>query len=352
MMEAPTPPNEYPHQRDWAFSEIVDLTRYDKLQENWEHSREEMKRIQAGLQDQLPEEVRTVAVAGSLGRMEAAPNVSDCDAIVVLHDDVEEGSRKAVHDKVWDVLKNLGVEAPKATGNFADPTTAKDLCDKKHVGASDENMKVFSKRVLLLLETQPLYNEQEYDRLITEVVEGYGDRYVSKDSKKEWGFLINDLVRYFRSLCVNYQWDFENEPEKWCLRNVKLRHSRLIMYGGLRMLLGECSRERKDKVGWLRGRLRMTPLERTAFVYAQRTDTGFFRIAGFYNTFLRHLNDADVRDELMQFEPESESYDVRYKNTHYATLKANSDGLVAELVRFVLNQQSVWTERFFEYLLF
>lgn len=117
------------------------------------------------------------------------------------------------------------------------------------------------------------------------------------------------------------------------------------------MLLGECSRERKDKVAWLTASLKLTPLERIAWVYAAHGDTSFFRIAGFYNTFLDRMNDPEVRKAL-HTESTTLTYENRYKSPHYAPLKANSDALVAELLRFVLERRGEWTERFFEYLLF
>ena len=48
----------------------------------------------------------------------------------------------------------------------------------------------------------------------------------------------------------------------------------------------------------------------------------------------------------------SYDYDLRYLKRSYADLKANSDGVIAELLRFVLARRNEWTERFFEYLIF
>ena len=162
--------------------------------------------------------------------------------------------------------------------------------------------------------------------------------------------MMNDLMRYFRALCVNYQWDFENDPIKWPIRNVKLRHSRLIMYSGLLFLLGEASKERVDKVTWLRERLRLTPLERLGWVYGENHDWNFHRIVGLYNVFLSRINNPDVRKSLR---PEvNDTYIERFRNELYAELKANSDGLIAELLRFVFARRGAWSERFYEYLIF
>jgi hypothetical protein len=335
--------------------EALEIKRYSALSANWAFTQGKIADIKVALNaGNLPNTIITLAAAGSLGRMDAAADVSDCDLVVVLSDAAlkSEDEANTTYERVWDVLKPLNLKPPKPTGTFSRPTSIEQLCDKKNIGAAHEDMRSFAKRLLLLLETQPIYKPDGHQAVVNAVVKSYAEGYVANDPRKEWGFLINDLIRYFRSLCVNYQWDFENEHGKWPLRNIKLRHSRLIMYGGLLMLLGECSRERADKVTWLKNRLNLTPLERIALVYSANQDTNFFRLAGFYDTFLGMLNKPEVRNELNGEQVQPGSYATRYQMRNYAILKANSDGLVAELIRFILGRRGVWSERFFEYLLF
>jgi hypothetical protein len=353
-MATPNLPVGYAADRDWVVPDALAIQRYSALSANWAFTKGKVAEIKAALNaGNLPNAVVTLAVAGSLGRMDAA-DVSDCDLLVVLSDDGLKDAQAAqgLYDRVWEVLKPLQLTPPKPTGTFSQPTSIEQLCDKKNIGAASEDMGSFAKRLLLLLETQPVYQPDGYEKVLAAVVKSYADGYVATDPRKEWGFLINDLIRYFRSLCVNYQWDFENEHGKWPLRNIKLRHSRLIMYGGLLMLLGECSRERVDKVGWLKQRLTLTPLERIAWVYSANQDTNFFRLAGFYDTFLGMLSKPEVRNELNGEQVQPGSYATRYQMRNHAILKANSDGLVAELIRFILGRRGLWSERFFEYLLF
>ncbi len=321
----------------------------------WKFSKDKIAKIKALLgKVQFPDGIVTLAVAGSLGRMDAA-EVSDCDLLVVVSDAAlgNEGASKGIYDAVWDALKPLNLITPKEGGTFSKPTSIQQLCDKKHIGAAKEDTQSFRRsRLLFLLETQPVFQPEGYQTVVEAVVNSYADEYVAKDPRKEWGFLLNDLIRYFRSICVNYQWDFENEHGKWPLRNIKLRHSRLIMYGGLLILLGECSRERKEKVRWLRERLILTPLERIAWVYSANQDTSFFRVADYYDTFLGMLSKPEERTEINGPHVQAGSYESRYSMRNYAILKANSDGLIAELLRFILGRRGVWSERFFEYLIF
>lgn len=244
------------------------------------------------------------------------------------------------------LLESLGIERPKIDGVFAKPTTEDGLLGDT-LGKSDEHLSSFGKRMLILLETQPVHGISAYGELVTKLLERYARGYVAKEPYKEWTFLLNDLMRYFRSLCVNYQWDFENNKQKWPIRNVKLRHSRLIMYAGLLTLLGECSKEREDKVQWLRRHLFLTPLERLACVYALNGEWCFHRVAGPYDVFLNKLNDSKAREALKV----GGDYDDRYAQRLYVDLKVNSDSLVAEMLRFILARRGQWSERFFEYLI-
>lgn len=344
-------PHKFAACREWEIPG-VELSAYPALTDNWAKSRGRIQEIREQLKNaRLPRAVRTLAVAGSLGRMEYG-DASDCDLLVVLTDAARQNPAIAndAYARVWAALEPLNLELPKATGTFSSPTSEQHLCDKRNVGAPDEDLRVLAKRLLLLLETQPVYNDDEYENLVTGVVDSYAEGYVNKTPTKEWVFLLNDLIRYFRSLCVNYQWDFNNEHGKWLLRNTKLRHSRLLMYGGLLLLLGECSRETNNKVAWLRERLKMTPLERIAWTYASNEPGEIAKLMGFYEKFLARISTPEVRAALNK--ADDESYEKRYENPHYAELKKNSDGFVTELLRFTLARTDTWSSRFFEYLVY
>lgn len=352
-MELPT---TYAYSRSWALQEDHDFSRYLALQGNWEKTATFVPLLRGALEDGLQgvAGIRCVAAAGSVGRMEASTQ-SDADLIIVLRDDVDPQSSegKGIYEQVWAALEGAGfgdseesrLDRPNPQGVFAEPCTTKQLIGPD-VGSASEPRSVTAKRLLLLLESQPILGEPEYGKLMQEIVSRYAADYVASDPRKEWTFLLNDLIKYFRALCVHYQWEFKHDNSRWPLRNLKLRHSRLIMYGGLLSLLGEASTQRREKVDWLHSRLCLTPLERIGWVYGLNRDWCFHRIMGLYNVFMGRLNEEDFRLAL-----EGE-YEERFANSLYADLKANSDGLVAELLRFVLSRRGCWSERFFEYLVF
>jgi hypothetical protein len=322
---------------------IPNFDRYSALAQNWRYSSELLSKLRGGLAAPLSENVECIALAGSFGRFEGSSS-SDADYIFVVHD--------LSHPKISNDLEvinrtiaEFGVSPPNKSGVFAKARTRQELIER--VGRPNEDTDVLGKRLLLLLESRPIYGDDAYIDLLKDVFTRY-TRYHEGEPTKEFAFLLNDLIRYFRYICVNYESNFWRENEKWALRNLKLRHSRVLMYSGLLFMLGEASRSSyDDKIDVVWQSLPLTPLERIARVYAANGDVSFFRVAGLYNVFLSHLSNEEVRKQLGPIE-----YPDRYSVPAFAELKANSDAFVAELLRFVLGRRGEWSERFFEYLIF
>ena len=292
--------NSFSEERPWGVPEVMALENYPALATAWKWSWERLTRMRACLAD-LPRrapEVAAVAVSGSLGRLEAGP-YSDGDLIVVLSSEASsELDRTAGVTAVWDALAPLNLPRPQANGIFATAVTRAELCDPASRGRVVEDRALFGKRIQLLLDTQPVHGPDAYAGLVTAVIERYAAGFVAHDATKEWVYLLNDLVRYFRSLCLEAQWNFSPQGGGWYIKSLKLRHSRVAMYAGLLFLLGECSREKNDKVGWLTARVHRTPLERIAEVYRGRQDPHFNRVASAYDRFLAGMNDPSTRAAL------------------------------------------------------
>lgn len=322
---------------------IRKFVRYPALRDNWDFSVQFLKYLSKQCVNTVSKNVDTIAVAGSFGRLEASRE-SDVDYIMVVTDP-EDSSVQEDKEALQQTIKQYGVSPPNKSGVFFQPRSKSELIDT--VGNPNETADELGKRMLLLLESRPVYRADVFDELLDDLFTRYSE-YVLADPDKEFTFLANDLMRYFRFICVNYQANFWRQNEKWALRNLKLRHSRIVMYAGLLFLLGEASKNRSpDKVETVRTHLSYTPLERLAWVYEQNGDGGFFRILGLYNLFVSRLSDSDWRAKLKDVE-----YDDRYAVSAFAEMKANSDAFIAEFVRFTFARRGQWSDRFFEYLFF
>ena len=290
----------------------------------------------------------TVGVSGSLGRMEQVAQ-SDCDLIVILHDDVGfSGSlAEAAYAAVWEALRPLGLSRPRLQGIYATPSTKQQLCCPASLGQIDEPPGVFGKRIQLLLDCQPVYNSQAYRQLADSIVDRYALGHRESATRRDWEYLTCDLIRYFRSLNVYYRWHALDQSERWRLRNLKLRYSRLILYVGLLWLIGESSAASDGDAGWLKDRLGLTPLERVASVYNRYEDDGLLRVITGYDAFLLQLGDAAFRKSVAtatQGRPDC--------HPKFIELLEDSRDLLRELMRFVSVRANEWDDSFFECLFF
>lgn len=347
-----SPPESYALHRGWAVAESP-VVQFSHLARAWEFSRNRLSEIARALGSAaLPPAVLTVGVAGSLSRMEATA-ASDCDLVVVLQPDVDPRSpdASAAFSAVWRALAPLQLGAPEQTGIYAGPVGVSQLLDPATIGVVSEDQRVFGSRILFLLELQPVWGDAEFRRLSRKIVDRYAARYVALDSSKQWTYLLNDLVRYFKSLCQTYMFAELYDDGRWRLRNLKARHSRLLIYVGLLFLLGEASTVTADKPGWLAERLKWTPLERLAACFANYGDERFEHVAGCLNQFVAAMSDPEFRTGLTGASNPDMPL-AREANPQFLRLKQNGDQFIGEILRFALDRRGDWSSRFFEYWLF
>jgi hypothetical protein len=286
-----------------------------------------------------------LAIAGSIARLEASSN-SDLDLIITttLCEDGAADSGTAI---AWrnELCATLDMDAPNKKGVFSKPVCRSHI--EKIAGEAGEHYDTVAKRALLVLESQWVYNETNYTSLLHGIIEAYSQD-VRADHAKNFVFLLNDMTRYFRALCVNYQFTKSaTEYGKWPIRNIKLRHSRVLMYFSMVAAIGSLSDEQSaEKVEALSQLIRAQPLKRLYVAYALAGDGGFDAFAICYDRFLSSLAMRSVRAELEGLE-----YEKRYDSTHFAELKDNSDQLSKELLRFYETRRNQWDPRFFEYMI-
>lgn len=314
---------------------------------------EKMRDLLAPLDLQSPD-IITVAPSGSLGRLEGMDH-SDCDLIVVIADEAVRDKERAdaAMQSVWRALAPLELPMPKSSGVYATPASPEQLCDPGTLGQIADDKDIFGKRMQILLDSTPAYSPGDFKHLRYRLLERYAAGFLIHDQSKEWVYLLNDLIRYFRSYCGWHQFDMSNDPvDSWYMRNVKLRNSRIPMFAALLFLLGECSKEKQDKIGWLHKHLDLTVMERLQFVYEENAENGFHKILQAYEYFMSQLNREDVREQLVKTTPLTLD---ELNATHlpvYEDLHRNSKTIISELTRFLLARKHQWSDTFFEYLLF
>jgi hypothetical protein len=153
-----------------------------------------------------------------------------------------------------------------------------------------------------MLESVPVTGTGAYRAVRKEVL----DRYLDESIKafRPPRFFLNDVVRYWRTLCVDFAGKEHAGPKKWGLRNAKLRTSRKILFAGGLLPLLECFRFDLPQIrDYLEKQLDMTPTDRIveSFLFHNAIEPGARTFAA-YDGFVGRMDDPEFRDELAEVE--------------------------------------------------
>jgi hypothetical protein len=232
----------------------------------------------------------SIVLMGSWGRSEVTSG-SDDDFMLL----VRGNAREDVYPSREEVKAVLD-RAPGDQGIFGEPVSSRRIIEK--IGLEDDLNSNLSRRMLFLLESVYATREDIYNVVRQELLDRYLDQSVKHYRPPR--FLLNDVVRYWRTMCVDFAGKERVGPEKWGLRNAKLRTARKVLFAGGLLPVFECATLRKEEMpGFLRVQLEMPPVDRiaAAFLNHQAADPGG-RALGAYDDFLGLLDDESFRGEL------------------------------------------------------
>ena len=174
------------------------------------------------------------------------------------------------------------------------------FCDNLvgRIGLDEDDNRNVTQRMLLCWSRWPWRAPDVHRRCWERVLDGYlvdsvRDRHPPR-------FFLNDLIRYWRTICVDFVGKERDEPEKWGLRKAKLRTARKVLFAsGLlpALLCGELERGRiRD---FLIEQFSAPAADRVAyaFMHAGADDAGL-RTLRAYDRWLGMLDDTETREHL------------------------------------------------------
>lgn len=231
-----------------------------------------------------------VGVNGSYARREVTSG-SDVDlfflALSQNMEEVEE-AQKAFRAAL---SNDLGMKMPANHGVFEKPLTIKRLTNS--IGGLDDTNENITRRMLLLLEGEWIFNEEKFDHARDLLLEIYVGGGVSKE--KIGMFLLNDIMRYWQTICVDYEYKVNSDGKPRAIRLVKLIFSRMLLYSAGVIVVGEnFQKELDEKIALLREYLRMWPLRRLEVILGKEISS----IVSLKYDFLRAIDDPDIRAKL------------------------------------------------------
>ena len=155
----------------------------------------------------------TVYVTGSAGRGDMGP-ASDLDPYVVRVDGaVSKTHADKIEGALSGALAKVGLPGLDGDGKYARLVTGSSLFD--HLGSpEDDSTGALTKRMLLLLESQPLVRPEAYDRLLELTIDAY---WANADRHPDHYLpivLVNDIVRYWRTVLLNHESRLREKSQK------------------------------------------------------------------------------------------------------------------------------------------
>jgi hypothetical protein len=172
----------------------------------------------------------SIVVFGSWAREELTPESDDDWALLAAEPfDADDAAIRAGVETAATVLGTEG-KAPGAQAVFGVPFDARLLIER--VGLNADTNTNLTRRLLLLLESHEVSGDA-HDACWRRVLGRYLDYGVK--GYRPPRFLLNDLVRYWRTICVDFegkQAQAEGDDPKWVSRNAKLRTSRKLLFAG------------------------------------------------------------------------------------------------------------------------
>ncbi len=273
-----------------------------------------LERLGAELPNLLAARARTrEAVAARREALRALP--LDPEASVVLFGSWGRGELTRRSDDDWALL----VDGPERAGVEPEPEALAAALGRGHarpgpqrrvrradllrdllsrIGLDADSNTNLTRRMLLMLESQPVAGDAIHRRCWEQVLDGY-----LEDADRPYRpprFFLNDLIRYWRTICVDFVGKEREDGEKWGIRNAKLRTSRKVLFAaGLVPLLQTHRFGREERRAFLAAQLAAPATDRlaAAFLDCDARDAGV-RALSAYDRWLGVLDDPERRGEL------------------------------------------------------
>ncbi len=214
----------------------------------------------------------SVFCAGSLARKDVG-DLSDMDLFILSSEDNSKRSRLEEVEIIAALIKlnrDMGFNSFSNDGEYLKVYSEQEMI--KALGAPrDDAENLFTARMLLLLESCPVCNTSQYKQFLNKTIEHY-----FRDSRGRKSFrplfLLNDMLRWWRTVCLNYELVRDDPKRPWKKKNINLKFSRMLTVFGSVLPLIATPMKHEDDLREITG---LTPLERFALGLDRLEDETF-----------------------------------------------------------------------------
>lgn len=264
-----------------------------------------------------------VCATGSVGRGEAGKH-SDLDLVIVTRGitkrpnidapevETDESCLSLLNEirlkaNIIDAMKHLGLPDLDGEGKYFEKYTTVQLITS--IGEQHDDWdNTLSSRLLLLLESTPLLGDEVHKEAIGKIIASYWSDYEGHESDYVPAFFTNDVLRLWRTFCVNYEartrtLSVERRMERK-IKNLKLKYSRMLTcYSSIIYLLNHYNTARSVPIEVGVEMALLTPIDRLLKIKEQAADgkiiTSINEVLNRYDSF---LSETDMpKPELVDY---------------------------------------------------
>ena len=271
---------------------------------------------------------------GSVGRYEAIKS-SDFDLIPILKDTESLEKFKDIDKEGREYLKKKLERDISKGEDLTQCIDIETLKSQDAIGTEKDNSSSLTKRILILTEGQQAGGNYDIKSVKEELLNSYASAQTT--SGRHVLSLFNDIARYYRTLCIEYKSKIDTKDKDWCVRNMKLRHSRKFWYFSTMISIVKIAYDNPHGNEIYKQKLLETldfpPYKRMINSVKEYCPNSLAKLFERFAWFLDFMSEENHRCELSKIE-----HDKRYENSlknPFPGLKFNSDILHESMVRII-----------------
>lgn len=299
---------------------MIKKTIFERCKENAENEIEKMREAAIDFFGDRRDII--IGVNGSVARREYTSG-SDVDHFFLsTSEDCVDISNE--EQQFREALEKQDLIMPAAGGIFEGAMAQNSLLSP--IGGEGDTNKSLTRRMLFLLEGEWIFNKEAFENLRTQLIAQYVSDKLDKD--KFALYLLNDIIRYWRTICVDFEFKTLGDKKARALRLAKLRMSRMLLCFAGMIAVSESNnlapQQKRDRLVVLfsqQGIERLNTVLKSEFEDAK----------DIYGVFLTKLDDPDFRSKLDQ------KGDEGMKTVEYQDMVQLARDFKGELVKILLN---------------
>lgn len=288
--------------------------------------------------DEIEEAGLGFAVSGSLGRSEAL-GASDVDFITLCPEGLAEASAQNLDRYIRNKIREkLRCDVSKGE-NFTGPTYLRDISSARCIGGEGDNVNLLTKRILLLTESQPIINFEIRNAFQREILNAFLSS--SSTKRRYLASITDEIVRYYRTLCIDYKSRVDWEMKSWAPRYLRLRCSRKYWFFSLIMaitaLLVKFEARPEIAEPEIEKLLNQSPTMRIFSSVEYAGIPSQLATVAMYDKFLGKMKDVEIRKII-----DSVEYSSRHNDECFQELKRNADRLHRAMLETIESLPANW----------